>query len=252
MKNSFKHTEVLEGKKAAFTLAEVLITLGVIGVVAAVTMPTLIAKFKEKQTVTAVKEAYSIFSQAYLRVVNEYDSLENLVDSNATQKENATRMFQELSKYLKKVKSCDVDNDCMGDVYINLTGKSLNRSWDNFANVQTGVLPNGISFWVLSGNNAQGNFSGQLGIDINGKKRPNQLGVDFFIFYIEGNGKILPGGSAAHYNNYKNLSMYTDGRFTACNIDGDYDYNYNGYACTAWILEHENMDYLKRNISNEE
>ena len=46
--------------KKGFTLAEVLITLGIIGVVAALTLPSLIQNYKEKATVTAVKESYSI------------------------------------------------------------------------------------------------------------------------------------------------------------------------------------------------
>ena len=55
-----------------FTLAEVLITLGIIGVVAAMTMPSLIANHQEKVTVTKVKKVYSILSQAYLIAVEEY------------------------------------------------------------------------------------------------------------------------------------------------------------------------------------
>lgn len=57
-------------KKSAFTLAEVLITLGIIGVVAAMTIPTLLAKYQEKQTVTKLKQTYSILSQA-IRSVQE-------------------------------------------------------------------------------------------------------------------------------------------------------------------------------------
>ena len=45
-------------KKFAFTLAEVLITLGIIGVVAAMTMPSLIANYKKKQAVTQLKATY--------------------------------------------------------------------------------------------------------------------------------------------------------------------------------------------------
>ena len=51
--------------KKAFTLAEVLITLGVIGVVAAMTLPSLIQKHNEKVIVTQLKKVYSTFSQAY-------------------------------------------------------------------------------------------------------------------------------------------------------------------------------------------
>ena len=50
--------------KAAFTLAEVLITLGIIGVVAAMTIPTLISNYQKKITVTKLKQTYSILSQA--------------------------------------------------------------------------------------------------------------------------------------------------------------------------------------------
>lgn len=48
----------------AFTLAEVLITLGVIGVVAAITMPTLISAYRQKVTATKLKQTYSILSTA--------------------------------------------------------------------------------------------------------------------------------------------------------------------------------------------
>ena len=51
--------------KRAFTLAEVLITLGIIGVVAALTIPTLIANYQEKQTVSRLTKAYATISNAY-------------------------------------------------------------------------------------------------------------------------------------------------------------------------------------------
>ena len=50
--------------KIAFTLAEVLITLGIIGVVAALTLPSLMAKHRKVQIVTSMKKFYSTFSQA--------------------------------------------------------------------------------------------------------------------------------------------------------------------------------------------
>ena len=58
-------------KKAAFTLAEVLITLGIIGVVAAMTMPSLIQNYQEKATVTKLKKCYSLVSQAYVSILND-------------------------------------------------------------------------------------------------------------------------------------------------------------------------------------
>ena len=51
--------------KFAFTLAEVLITLGIIGIVAAMTIPGLISNYQKKQTVTKLQKAISILNQAY-------------------------------------------------------------------------------------------------------------------------------------------------------------------------------------------
>lgn len=53
--------------KKAFTLAEVLITLGIIGVIAALTLPGLIQGYRKKVTETALKKAYSQLSQALER-----------------------------------------------------------------------------------------------------------------------------------------------------------------------------------------
>ena len=58
-------------KLSAFTLAEVLITLGIIGVVAAMTIPNLMQKCFEIQTVTRFKEVTSILSQAMRLAVED-------------------------------------------------------------------------------------------------------------------------------------------------------------------------------------
>lgn len=57
-----------------FTLAEVLITLGIIGIVAALTIPTLISKYQERVTITRLKESYSMLAQAYQFAVNKNGS----------------------------------------------------------------------------------------------------------------------------------------------------------------------------------
>ena len=49
---------------SGFTLAEVLITLGIIGVVAALTMPALITNYQKQQTINTLKKSYSILQQA--------------------------------------------------------------------------------------------------------------------------------------------------------------------------------------------
>src|SRR5574344_790741 len=69
----------LQLKKAAFTLAEVLIVLGIIGVVAAMTLPNLIEKYQKLETVTALKKQYTVLQQVVKRSeldngsVNDWD-----------------------------------------------------------------------------------------------------------------------------------------------------------------------------------
>ena len=55
----------------AFTLAEVLITLGIIGVVAAITIPTLMANYQKAQYVTALKKAYSQINQVLVKIADD-------------------------------------------------------------------------------------------------------------------------------------------------------------------------------------
>ena len=59
--------------KKGFTLAEVLITLGIIGVVAALTIPTLVAKYQQKALNTQFKKSYALINQAIRNVQAQYD-----------------------------------------------------------------------------------------------------------------------------------------------------------------------------------
>ena len=60
-----------QAARLGFTLAEVLITLGIIGVVAALTIPALMVKHQKKVFATKVKQTYSIVSNALLSSVAE-------------------------------------------------------------------------------------------------------------------------------------------------------------------------------------
>lgn len=62
---------------SCFTLAEVLITIGIIGIVAAMTLPSLITNYQKKQTVTQLKKVYSIMSQALQRAELDYGNFEH-------------------------------------------------------------------------------------------------------------------------------------------------------------------------------
>ncbi len=100
-------------KNRGFTLAEVLITLGIIGVVAAMTLPALITKHQKKVFATRVKQAYSIVSNELITSVAENgapdtwdygDSVENVGQSNPNDAEHVKKMAEKyIIPYLKVV-----------------------------------------------------------------------------------------------------------------------------------------------------
>ena len=67
----------LTKQKLGFTLAEVLITLGIIGIVAAMTIPVLMTNYQKKTTATRAKKAYSELLQAIKLSENDNESMES-------------------------------------------------------------------------------------------------------------------------------------------------------------------------------
>ena len=95
--------------KSGFTLAEVLITLGIIGIVAAMTIPTLIANYQEKSWNTSAQVFERKLEEA-LKVMNTQQTLTGY---------SSTESFVgELKKHIKIIKTCDNTNlsDCFSDV----------------------------------------------------------------------------------------------------------------------------------------
>lgn len=216
-------------KKAAFTLAEVLITLGIIGVVAAMTMPSLIQNYQEKATVTKLKKCYSLVSQAYVSILNDEGG------SDTLQAGDDLEMMEKFGKYLKYQKTCGRNKGCFPNVtYKSVTGNGYNKWEDDTTDRSRAILTDGtlIMFNKSAMRVGEGNYLyAQIYVDINGFKGPNQLGRDFFYFYISPE-KIVPAGAKA-------LEEKNEGqKFTKNCIQQ------NGYACAAWVIYNENMDYL--------
>ena len=212
----------------AFTLAEVLITLGIIGVVAAMTMPSLIQNYQEKATVTKLKKFYSLVSQAYVSILNDEGG------SDILQAGNDLEMMEKFGKYLKYQKTCGRNKGCFPNVtYKSVTGNGYNKWEDDTTYRSRAILTDGtlIMFNFNALVNNSDNFYAQIYVDINGFKGPNQLGRDFFYFYISPE-KIVPGGAKVLE------AIFPDQKFDENCIQQ------NGYACAAWVIYNENMDYL--------
>lgn len=243
------NTKLFKAKKSlAFTLAEVLIVVGIIGIIAEMTIPALIQNFQDKVTVVSLKETFSILSQAYTRAVQDNGT----PDTWGFTVGNKGPALKNLVPYLKILKDCtDGSSGCFptgGDTYFLATYLGAN-DYDSLANPKL-RLANGTFIIVSNINSATCKASygtsqalnsvcAEYTVDINGDKQPNQFGKDTFIFWLTQYG-ILPAGSP------ENTSMYAFTDATGCQ-DKDNDY---GCGCAAWVIYNENLDYLKCNNLN--
>ena len=226
-------------RKIAFTLSEVLITLGIIGVVAAMTMPTLINQTNEKETVVKLKKVYSILQNAYKMAELENSEITNWYSSSGTQKDNMAIFYNNLKPYLKIAKDCGDKSGCLTEGPIKTLDGRDYGDYNNTPNEYKFILTDGTTMWFYwSGGNActpDTDECGNIKVDINGKKGKYAFGRDVFIFVITPKG-IVPAGmrgtTVASFENKCNMSKKTDA---------------NGYGCTAWVLQNENLDYLHCN-----
>lgn len=94
--------------KKAFTLAEVLITLAIIGIAAALTVPTLVQHYKQLEVVTKLQRVYSLVNQAVLLSEidngNSWDEVQSFSYQTATYNEVKDWYNKYLNKYLKSLK----------------------------------------------------------------------------------------------------------------------------------------------------
>ena len=178
-----------------FTLAEVLITLGIIGVVAAMTMPTLIQNQQKRSLEVATQKFYSMMSQAVKQYMADYgvDDLrhtplasDNYGDDYASP-EAISSIRDFMTKYLKVVKECDHDaNDCFAPEYKGWNGSKTDSNFTtdvNYDEYRDYVFADGS---VIRIGYDDTEYPINLYIDINGKKGPNRIGYDLWsmdIFY---------------------------------------------------------------------
>lgn len=179
---SFKNT--FPDKNLAFTMAETLITLGIIGIVAAMTLPSLIGTWKDKQFKTAYKKAYSDLSQAFQEALANQELIRNTgVQQQATKQE-----FDILKSKFKVITDCPIENiePCwkQGDTFCGGSCTSGNPA-DGISD--TGGLPsNRASYcFVDASGRSWCTFTAYANIflvDTNGFAQPNRFGKDRWAF----------------------------------------------------------------------
>ncbi len=167
-------------KEKAFTLAEVLITLGIIGVVAAMTIPNTIAQYKNKVYATQLKKFCSEFSQA----ITSYQNQTGASDLTAAGLVSQNALDDFVINQFRIVKTCTNGIlPCFANNYKTIKGGSV-----GIYQGKSYVLYNGSSIRPLY--TPAGNKLINIMVDTNGKKGPNQLGKDLFFIGLYKNSKM--------------------------------------------------------------
>ncbi|MBR1753937.1 type II secretion system protein [bacterium] len=223
-----------ENKNCAFTLAEVLITLGIIGVVAALTIPTLMQKMDERETVSKLKKAYSTLSNAYSLI-----SVERGDPTKWLQTDEPDEIGNIFAEHLNVAKNCGTSSGCFDsertlDLSGNFYGKDINTR-DDMAKL---LLSDGtsVAFKLASpdcslseGNTPQlSALCGFITVNLNKGKPRNVFGKNIFEFMITKSGIVPYGVKGATGENFETYCKRTS----------------SGNGCTAWVLYNENLDYL--------
>ena len=224
---------LLPKKKFAFTLAEVLITLGIIGIVAAMTIPTLMQKYYEKQTVSRLKETYSILTQA-LKLCGEENGYPEEWGLTGRNEESTAIVAEKVIPFLKINIDCGMkmekSDKCFPNKIQRLNGEGGEQSILNNPKYYVSLL-NGTSLAIESAE-VEADMYLYFLVDTNGTAKPNTFGKDIFEFTYKPNLGLIPSGHPDNkWNSYKDF----------CHDLGDY-----GWGCAYYVINFGDMAYLHR------
>ena len=196
--------------------------MGIIGVVAALTIPNLNASTGEAEKVAKVKKNYAVLNEALSRAVVKYGPVRTwFVNDGGDSDKMSKRFADRISEFLKLTKPVE-KKDKDSDYY-------------------TFTLADGTSVFIYYNDDTGDCFSsqvpaiylGELDIDIDGDKGKNSDGIDIFDFDITNIG-LIPQGI------YYSGDLEWDNRWESVPDIGNGYY----YGATLWVITHGNMDYL--------
>ena len=169
--------------KKAFTLAEVLVTLGIIDVVSAMTVPSLMQNHQRKTYVTQLHKIYNELQQASLQYMTDNNAI-NMKEAGIISDDAASDFIK---KYFKVVQDCGADKSpCFPEhiVYKKLLGAE-NSVWVGKRHF---VLASGAS--VSTYYHPEDELLLEFWVDINGQNGPNIIGRDLFGMYMSVDGVL--------------------------------------------------------------
>ncbi len=222
---------LITGKKKGFTLSEVLITIGIVAVVAALTLPSLFANIRDKQTVAKLKKTYSILQNVSTKIIQSNGNLDMWNDDSLGFFED------EVIKNLNVLTYCEKAANCSPGFAYNYPAVILNDGTAiAFKERKLNSSPNSLHICKASladktnSVSLHYNFCARVIVDINGSKKPNRLGKDVFHFNFFTDG-VLPVGVKW-------------GHVASDNFENCLKNKGNHETCAAWVILNENLDYL--------
>lgn len=210
--------------KNGFTLAEVLITLGIIGVVAAMTIPTLITNYKAHKLRTRFLKAYSVAQQAFRQMEGDDVSTDPSTYRNSSCE---GKFYKTYMKYFQAPFDCGCFKDGVKKVdlcYTNTDTSKPYKSLDNKNDANGSYFDDG-SFALQDGTlfliENQGTLNRLwVSVDINGYNNPpNRWGYDLFTFDFQDGVLRTMGDSKTAYsdmNKYCNPKISSKENGIAC------------------------------------
>ena len=233
-------------KKRAFTLAETLVTLAIIGIVASLIMPSLRNSIGRDTKALSLARTVELFHNGIGEIFNEVQtknmestpptelnaiqikdiynggSEDYLTDGTNLMDEAQSLMgVEEVTDYNVNLIKNYLENEINGDYTKNVNTyrfKKLN-SVVIFQEVPATGIDTASKDVVIT----------RVLIDVNGNKAPNLLGNDVFLFGLTNNGHLIPAGAEAYNNNLFNETI--DSYQTGCNTTIT-----TGASCTARVM----------------
>lgn len=241
--------------KSAFTLAEVLITLGIIGIVAAMTLPSLVANHRNQELQTRFKKAYSVLWNVHMRMVGDYNGVyQNFImyDNSIVTEDGIKNKYAYIDafrKYLTGGRLCTYTNS-----YLSCSSKASRVNYKTYTgNKDAHLSADVVLDRAIVTNDGMCFFFGSVTyrnarvyIDTNGTVQgPNRLGFDLFAFDIDSNDKIITpknigGGSTGSYEDDEELGGSV-GAVNVCTVKEKAN-RYNGFGCMEYALIDKNPD----------
>ncbi len=235
-------------RKIAFTLAEVLITLGIIGVVAAMTMPALIANYQKKVLEQQAKQAYSLLGGIFNKMASDEEVTDicqtSFVSNYPQNDDEAYKNYlpQILGKYIEITRNHVCTDSSDKKCFI----KYLNSSNTNDGAAEPDAywlyLKNGMKMNIKMDRDV--GFWGRLIVDVNGDKAPNTWGRDVFYWHIkcgDSPSSVYPRAGVVYSNGNSNEYWKTTGKW---DLKCSTTETSLGHGCTARLMENGwVMDY---------